>query len=80
MLSFWAVILKDWEEEEAKEETDHATREGERKPSDIPEASKELFSRAEGDQLCQMLPIEHLMQLSVISILTWPFQTSLPEQ
>ena len=60
------------------EETDHVTREGERKLGDIPEASEELFSRAEGDQLCQMLLIEHLMQLSVISV--WPFQTSLPEQ
>ena len=50
------------------EETDHVTREGERKLGDIPEASEELFSRAEGDQLCQMLLIEHLMQLSVISV------------
>ena len=60
--------LKDWEEE--AEESDHVTREGERKLSDVLEASEEPYSRAEGDQLCQMLLIDNLMQLTIISIST----------
>ena len=35
--------LKDWEEEASVEESDHVTREGERKLSDDLEASEELF-------------------------------------
>ena len=42
----------------------------EKKLSDVLEANEELYSRAEGDQLCQMLLVDSLMQLIIIPVLT----------